>query len=158
MRELCELGSHCQHLFGFGGIFTDDEFKQVYWNIFLSTMQDWLTHDQNINPFDPAVPLGVDEIANHLQRYWQVYFKNENQMQPSNKRNRNNKRGRGNGNQKSSQTAQNDSKKVKRDKGNKMALVLLTGLTTIVGTMKVIVAVARFRGMTRCVTTGVAAT
>ena len=82
-------------------------------------MQDWLTNDQNINPFDPAAPLDVDEIADHLQRYWHLYFKNENQTQPSNNRNRNNKRGRDNDNQKKlPQTAQTDSKKAKKDKGN----------------------------------------
>ena len=70
MRELCELGSCCQHSFGPGGIFTDDEFKQVYWNIFANTMHDWLTNDQNIDPFNPAAPFNVDKIANHLQRCW----------------------------------------------------------------------------------------
>ena len=84
MRELRELRSRCQHSFGPGGIFTDDEFKQVYWNIFPNTMKDWLTNDQNIDPYDPAAPLDVDEIADHLQRYWQLYFKNETQAQPSN--------------------------------------------------------------------------
>ena len=54
MRELRLLGSRCQHSFGVAGIFADDEFKQVYWNIFPGTMQDWLTNDQSINPFDPA--------------------------------------------------------------------------------------------------------
>ena len=118
------LGSCCQHLFGTARIFTDDEFKQVYWNIFPSTMQDWLTNDQTIHSFDPAAPLDVDEIADHLQRYWQLHFKNETQAQPSNNRNRNNKRGRDNDNQKSSQTTQNDSKKAKKDKGNKDASVV----------------------------------
>ena len=82
-------------------------------------MQDWLTNDQNIDPFDPDAPLDVDEIADHLQRSWQLYFKNETKMQSSNNRNRNNKRGMGNVNQKSSQTIQNDSKKATKDKGNK---------------------------------------
>ena len=60
------VGSRYQHSFGPGGISTDDKFKQVYWNIFPNTMQDWLTNDQNINPFDPAALLDVDEIADHL--------------------------------------------------------------------------------------------
>ena len=80
-------------------------------------------NNQNIDPFNPAAPLDVDEITDHLQHYWQLYkyFKNETQTQLSNNRNRNNKRDRDNGNQKSSQTAQNDSKKAKKDKGNKDA-------------------------------------
>ena len=89
-------------------------------------MQDWLTNDQNINPFDPAAPLDVDEIADHLQRYWQLYFKNEPQAQLSNNRNRNNKRGRDNNNQKSSQATHNDSKKAKKDKGSKDASTVRT--------------------------------
>ena len=68
MRELHEHGSRFQHSFGPGGIFTDDEFKQVYWNISPNTMQDWLTDDQNNDPFDPASPLDVENIAGHLQR------------------------------------------------------------------------------------------
>ena len=123
MRELRLLGSRCQDSFGPAGIFTDDEFKQVYWNIFPSTMQDWLTNDRNIDSFDLAAPLDVDEIARHFQRYWQLYFKNETPAQPSNIRNRNNKRGRDNDNQNSSQTTQNNSKKARNDKSNKDAAV-----------------------------------
>ena len=70
MRELRELSSCTQHSFGPGGIFTDDEFKQVYWNTFPNTIQDWLMNDQNTDPFNPAAPLNVDKIANHLQRCW----------------------------------------------------------------------------------------
>ena len=33
MRKFRLLGSRCQHSFGPVRIFTDDEFKQVYWNI-----------------------------------------------------------------------------------------------------------------------------
>ena len=40
MQELRELSSRCQHSFGPDGIFMDDEFKQVYWDIFPNTMQD----------------------------------------------------------------------------------------------------------------------
>ena len=119
MREIREHGSRLQNLFRPDEIFTVDEFKQVYWNVFPNTMQNWLTDDQNINPFDPAAPLDVDEIADHPQRYWQLYFKNETPSQPLNNRNRNNKRGRDNDNQKSSHTTQNDSKKAKKDKSNK---------------------------------------
>ena len=35
-------------------------------------MQDWLTNVQNLDSFDPAAPLDVDEIVDHLQRYWQL--------------------------------------------------------------------------------------
>ena len=55
-------------------------------------------NNQNIDPFNPAAPLDVDEITDHLQRYWQLYFKNETQTHLSNNRNRNNKRDRDNGN------------------------------------------------------------
>ena len=85
MRELRKHGSRLQHSFGPGGIFTDDEFKQVYWNTFPEAMQDWLTSDQNIDPFDQAALLDVDNIADHLQRYCHLYFKNKTPTQaPSN--------------------------------------------------------------------------
>ena len=70
MRELGEHDSRFQHPLGSGEIFTDDEFKQVYWNVFPNTMQDWLMNDKNIDSFDPASPLNVNEILDHLQCYW----------------------------------------------------------------------------------------
>ena len=82
-------------------------------------MQDWLTNDQNIDPFDPAGPLDVDEVADHFQHYWQLHFKTETRRQPADDKNKNNKRGRDNGNQSSSHGAQNDNKKAKKDQGSK---------------------------------------
>ena len=62
-RKLRELGSRCQYSFGPGGIFTNDEFKQSYWNISPNTMNNWLPNDQNIDLLDPAAPFDVDEIT-----------------------------------------------------------------------------------------------
>ena len=86
-----------------------------------------------------------------------MYFKNENQTQQSSNRNRNNKRDRDNDNQQSPQTTQNDSKKAKKDKGNKDVSVV-SNKKTITEAVAAIVVVAPFRDMARCVTTGVAAT
>ena len=49
-------------------------------------------------------------------------------------------------------------RKPRRTKVIRMALLLLTILTSIAEVVTAIVVVALFRGMTRCVTTGVAAT
>ena len=72
IRELRAHGSCLQHSFGAGGILTDDEFKHAFSDIFPNMMQDWLTNDQNIDPFNAAAPLDVDEMTNHFQRYWQL--------------------------------------------------------------------------------------
>ena len=39
-------------------------------------MQDWLTNEQNVNPFDANNPMGAMQIANEFQRYWNIHFKN----------------------------------------------------------------------------------
>lgn len=71
MRELRVLGCRLQHLFGAAEILIDSEFCQAFWNMFPNLMQDWLTNDQNINPFNPTAPLDAEKFANHFQRYWQ---------------------------------------------------------------------------------------
>ena len=69
MRQVRQQGFHLQHSFGVVGIFTEAEFLQAFWNIFPNVMQDWLTNDQNTNPFAPVAPLGVDKVADYFQSY-----------------------------------------------------------------------------------------
>ena len=38
---------------------------------------DWLTNEQNINPFDPNNPMDAMEMADQFQHYWNLHFKNE---------------------------------------------------------------------------------
>ena len=53
---------------------SDEQFKFAFWRIFPEKMQEWLTNDQNKDPYDRANPLDVYEIANHMQRYWNTYL------------------------------------------------------------------------------------
>ena len=56
---------------------TVDDFTRAYWRTFPARMHDWLTNEQNINPFDAAAPMDAMEIADQFQRYWNLHFKNE---------------------------------------------------------------------------------
>ena len=49
-------------------------------------MQDWLTNDQRMDPFDPANPMDADDICDNLQRYWNTHFKDEKVERMKNKR------------------------------------------------------------------------
>ena len=40
-------------------------------------MQEWLTNDQKINPFNPNHPLDAEDFCADLYRYWSIHFKNE---------------------------------------------------------------------------------
>ena len=40
-------------------------------------MQEWLTNDQKIDPFNPNNPLEADEFCDDLHLYWSMHYKNE---------------------------------------------------------------------------------
>ena len=119
--------SRPQHLFGAARILADAELCRASWNIDPSAMQDWLTNDQNINPFNPAAPLDADMIADHFHHCWQLHHKNKRQEQTSNNKNKSNKKSRDNDNHASSNTVQNNNKKARNDKGNSDASMANTG-------------------------------
>lgn len=74
IMRLVGMGSEMHH--NFGAVFmTDDEIKMAFWNSFPVKMQSWLTNEQDLDPFDPANPLDAQEIADHLQRYFNVFLK-----------------------------------------------------------------------------------
>jgi hypothetical protein len=76
IRRMAERFMHHNH----GAAFmTEDEVKHAFWHCLPDIMTDWLTNDENIDPFDPASPLSAQEIADHLQRYWNKYLKKRRQ-------------------------------------------------------------------------------
>ena len=77
LSQCRELGSRLEHSMPGGNILTDAEFLLLVWNIFPKEMQEWLTNDQKIDPFDPNHPRDVDEVCDDLHRYWSIHFKNE---------------------------------------------------------------------------------
>ena len=41
-----------------GAVYMDaDDMTRAYWRVFPARMHDWLTNEQNINPFDAAAPM-----------------------------------------------------------------------------------------------------
>ena len=56
-----------------GAVFlSDNDFKNSFWDIFPKSMKNWLTNDQNIDPFDANNPLDVEEIADEMQRWCNI--------------------------------------------------------------------------------------
>ena len=61
-----------------GAVFlSDQDTTSAFWRIFPNKMHDWLTNEQNINPFATDNPMDAMEIADQFQRYWNIHFKNE---------------------------------------------------------------------------------
>ena len=103
-----------------GAVFLNDfDLTQAFYDCFPSKMQDWLTNEQRIDPFDPNNQLDAMELADEFQRYWNIHFKNEK----NNGGNQNNKRNRDNdedqdGGGKRRQTGRNQYGNNRRGKGN----------------------------------------
>jgi len=56
---------------------TNAEMKKAFWLSFPQVMRDWLTNDQDTDPFDTTNPLDAQEIADQMQRYYNMHLKNE---------------------------------------------------------------------------------
>ena len=76
MRRLKRLGSKMQHNHGVD-FMTDAQFAAAFWGIFPQEMWDWLTNEQNKDPFEPGNHMEVKTIAGHLQRYWNMTYKKQ---------------------------------------------------------------------------------
>jgi len=46
--------------------------KMAFWNCFLPSMKNWLKNNQKFEPFDANNQME----AQHMQRYWNLKFKN----------------------------------------------------------------------------------
>ena len=77
------MGAMLEHNQGANYI-TAGQFTLLIWNIFPATMQDWLQEDQNLDPFDAANPMDHDDIAYHIQRYWNIHFKRSKKTDENN--------------------------------------------------------------------------
>lgn len=75
MQRLRVMGAMMEHNKGAEYI-SADEFTAAYWNIFPNVMQEWLQNDQNVDPFDPANAWDHGDIANAMQRYYNMHYKN----------------------------------------------------------------------------------
>ena len=91
MSRMIKMGALMTHNQG-AQYFTDEQFKQAFWNIFPESMKSWLVNDQRMDPFSPDNPLDPQEIADEMQRYWNMnykdYKKNKNDGQGGNKNKR----------------------------------------------------------------------
>lgn len=63
------LGSLMHHNQG-ATFMTDTDFKFFFWHSFPDTMKEWLTDEQDRDPFDTQEPMDIQEIADAMQRYW----------------------------------------------------------------------------------------
>ena len=84
MNQIKQMASTMLH-HDRGAVFlSDQDTTSAYWRIFPNKMHDWLTNEQNINPFDANNPLDAMEIADQFQRYWNMHFKNEKKKEGEN--------------------------------------------------------------------------
>ena len=84
IQHVRTLGAMLEHNQGAKYI-TSGQFTLMFWNIFPSTMQDLLQEDQNLHPFDAVNPMDHDDIADHMQSYWNIYFKCSKKNEKSNR-------------------------------------------------------------------------
>ena len=75
MQKIRRMGTAMHHNMGVHYM-TEVQFNQAYWQIYPSVMTDWLTNNQNVDPFDAANPLDAAQIGDHMQRYWNLNLKN----------------------------------------------------------------------------------
>ena len=74
MERIRSLGAEMHHTMG-PVYMADLQFKSSFWNSFPESMKSWLENDQDIDPFDTANPLDVQELADQLQRYYNKHLK-----------------------------------------------------------------------------------
>ena len=74
IRRLSKYGASMHHTRG-ANYMTDNDEKHIFWNTFPKEMQSWLSNDQNIDPFDTNHPMDAQDIADNMQRYWNMYLK-----------------------------------------------------------------------------------
>ncbi len=74
IRRIHTMGAMLEHNQGANYI-TEGQFTLLFWKIFPGTMQDWLQEDQDLDPFDAANPMDHNDIADHMQHYWNIHFK-----------------------------------------------------------------------------------
>ncbi len=84
IQRMRTLGAMLEHNQGANYI-TASQFTLLFWNIFHATMQDWLQEDQNLDPFDAANPIDHDNIADHMQHYWNIHFKHTKRIKGKNR-------------------------------------------------------------------------
>ena len=90
LDEIVSLAKEMLHHKRGADYLTDFERTRAFWQIFPNKMQDWLTNEQNIDPFEAGNQMDAMGIADEFQRYWNIHFKNEknNGGSQNNKRNR----------------------------------------------------------------------
>ena len=84
LQHIRNFGKAMHHNHGIDYI-TNVQMTMYFWNIFPQSMKNWLRDEQNIDPFDQMNPLDAQEIADHMQRYWNSHLKNEKKKEGSNR-------------------------------------------------------------------------
>ena len=74
MQKIRRMGSAMHHTMG-AHYMTDEQFDQAFWLIFPTVMVDWLTNEQNIDPFAVGNLLNATQIGDHMQYYWNKKLK-----------------------------------------------------------------------------------
>ena len=76
LQRLRKMSAMMHHTQG-DQFMTDEAFTRMLWDSYPDDMQEWLTDEQNQDPFDPASPMDHDDITDAMQRYWNRNLKNK---------------------------------------------------------------------------------
>ena len=69
MRQLRDFGARMHHNQG-TTFLSERDFLAAVWRAFPDEMQEWLTIEHRIDPFDTNNPLDADEVCDHMHGYW----------------------------------------------------------------------------------------
>ena len=75
INKKINIGNHLDHNVAGDKLFPDEEFKLAFWSTFDDSQQNWLTDNQNMDPYDPDNAFGPDEITDQMVRHWRLHLR-----------------------------------------------------------------------------------
>ena len=74
INKMVDVGNRLDHNAAGDKLFTEQEFKLMFWSTFKDSQQSWLTDDQNMNPYGPDSAFGPNKIAEQMLRHWRLHL------------------------------------------------------------------------------------
>ena len=74
INKMVDVGNRLYHNAAGDKLFTEQEFKLMFWSRFKDSKQSWLTDDQNMNPYGPDSAFGPNKIAEQMLRHWRLHL------------------------------------------------------------------------------------
>ena len=71
---MINIGNRLDHNAAGDKLFTDEEFKLAFWSTFDDSQQNWLTDNQNMDPYNQYNAFGPNKIAEQVLRHWHIHL------------------------------------------------------------------------------------